>query len=141
MPPLPEERENESELTWPQVVAEVVAFSERREWGEFHSPRNLILALVGEVGELAAEVQWSSDELSEMTPEQRKSVANEMADVQNYLILLAERLDIDLLEALKRKLAENDVRYPVDSSRGSSKKSPRVLPSIEDSTGRDLSRN
>jgi len=107
------------------LTAFVRDFAERREWGQFHTPRNLILALVGEVGELAAEVQWlphgSSLELLEDV-EKRDAVAAEMADVLNYLLRLSDVLQIDLVAALEAKLALNETRYPVDKARGSSDK-------------------
>jgi len=107
------------------LTALVRDFAERREWGQFHTPRNLILALVGEVGELAAEVQWlphgSSLELLEDV-EKRDAVAAEMADVLNYLLRLSDVLQIDLVAALEAKLALNETRYPVDKARGSSDK-------------------
>jgi len=107
------------------LTALVRDFAERREWGQFHTPRNLILALVGEVGELAAEVQWSPDDVSVeqlKDAEKRDAVAAEMADVLNYLLRLSEVLHIDLVAALEAKLALNETRYPVDKARGSSDK-------------------
>lgn len=96
-------------------------FADRRDWAKFHSPRNLVLALVGEVGELAAEVQWLTDDevgaaLSE--PEPRARIADELADVLIYLTRLADRCDINLLDAAHQKITRNEARYPEDTARG-----------------------
>ena len=98
-------------------------FAVERDWEQFHSPKNLILALVGEVGEVAEHFQWRSDEAADALPEGvRDEVALELADVLFYLVRLADRLDISLEQAAQRKLAINEQRYPVDKVRGSSRK-------------------
>lgn len=107
------------------LVNIVREFSDRRDWGQFHTPRNLILALVGEVGELASEVQWMTDadvDAFAMGSEKLEAIEAEMADVLNYLLRLSDVLDVDLVAALKKKLAVNENRYPVDKARGSSDK-------------------
>lgn len=91
-----------------------VEFSARRGWGSFHSPKNLLLALVGEVGELAAELQWLTEEESRnLTPEQLALIAAEMADVQIYLLQLSHHLGIDVGEAVATKMAVNEQRWPL----------------------------
>jgi dCTP diphosphatase len=107
------------------LVESVRRFAADRDWDQFHSPRNLVLALVGEVGELAAELQWIPDaEVVERLadPKAKSDVAAELADVLNYLLRLADVLEIDLAEALIKKIAINETRYPVDKVRGSSAK-------------------
>ena len=100
-------------------------FNAAREWGQFHRPRNLLLALVGEVGELAAELQWVSDaDVESWLAEAANlaSVRNEVADVFAYLMMLADALGIDLGKALIDKVEANELRYPVEKFRGSSKR-------------------
>jgi len=98
-------------------------FAVERDWEQFHSPKNLILALVGEVGEVAEHFQWRSDQAAEsLSEEARAEVALELADVLFYLVRLADRLDISLADAAQRKLAINEQRYPADKVRGSSRK-------------------
>jgi len=100
-------------------------FAVARDWEQFHSVRNLILALVGEVGELAAEFQWISDEdiaNSLQDSNKRESVASEIADVFIYLLRLSDITGIDLAEELKKKLAINEERYPADKAKGSAAK-------------------
>ena len=94
-----------------------------RDWSQFHSPKNLAMALTGEVGELVEHFQWLSIEASDaLDNDTRNDVRRELADVQIYLMLLAERLDIDLMEAVSEKIEENAVKYPVERARGRSDK-------------------
>jgi len=104
---------------------QVRAFAEERDWTQFHSVRNLILALVGEVGELAAEIQWIGDDgvsVALRDPAKRETVSAELADVFNYLLRIADVLEVDLGSALLEKLEVNEKRYPRDKARGSSAK-------------------
>ena len=100
-------------------------FARDRDWDQFHSVRNLILALVGEAGELAAEVQWVSDADMESylaDPNKRSAIASEMADILNYLVRLADKLNVDLVEEALKKIDLNEDRYPAEKARGSSAK-------------------
>ena len=100
-------------------------FAVARDWEQFHSVRNLILALVGEVGELAAEFQWiSDDDIANALQDcdKRESVGSEIADVFIYLLRLSDITGIDLAEELKKKLAINEERYPADKAKGSAAK-------------------
>jgi NTP pyrophosphatase (non-canonical NTP hydrolase) len=98
-------------------------FADDREWDQFHSPKNLSMALAGEAGELLEQFQWLTEEQSKnLTREQRQAVEEEMADVFLYLLRLADKLNIDLLEAAKNKMAKNELKYPPDKVKGSSKK-------------------
>jgi dCTP diphosphatase len=107
------------------LTREVRAFADDRDWAQFHTVRNLVLALAGEVGELAAEIQWVPDEaISEALgqPEKRAAVESEIADVAIYALRLADVMGIDLAAAIRRKLLLNEKRYPVEKARGSSRK-------------------
>lgn len=107
------------------LTAELRAFANERDWGQFHSPKNLSMALTGEVGELVEIFQWMTEADSRQAaakPEQAHAIAAEMADVLFYLVRMADMLGIDLNEAAKSKLALNARKYPADQSRGSSKK-------------------
>ena len=100
-------------------------FARDRDCDQFHSVRNLILALVGEAGELAAEVQWVSDADMESylaDPNKRSAIASEMADILNYLVRLADKLNVDLVEEALKKIDLNEDRYPAEKARGSSAK-------------------
>ena len=106
-----------------QLSARLKAFAMARDWEQFHSPKNLSMALAGEAGELLEHFQWLSEEQSRQLDEgKREAVALEMADILIYLLRLAERLDIDLLEAADRKVALNEQRYPADRVRGDARR-------------------
>ncbi|MDQ7311606.1 nucleotide pyrophosphohydrolase [Stenotrophomonas sp. Sm10] len=100
-------------------------FAEARDWAQFHSPKNLVMALSGEVGELNEIFQWmaEADSFKAASSEATaKAVRDEIADVALYLIRLSDVLGIDLSEAVSSKLATNAAKYPVDLSRGVSTK-------------------
>jgi NTP pyrophosphatase (non-canonical NTP hydrolase) len=98
-------------------------FAAERDWDQFHSPKNLAAALSVEAAELLEHFQWLSEAASQSLPDaQRVAVGHEMADVLLYLVRLADKLDIDLLAAAAGKLELNAAKYPVDKSRGSSRK-------------------
>ncbi|MCF5710182.1 nucleotide pyrophosphohydrolase [Pseudomonas syringae] len=100
-------------------------FADDRDWKQFHSPKNLILALTGEVGELCEIFQWMSEADSTgaaKCPETAQAVKDELADVLMYLVRLASVLGVDLNEAVTSKLALNGQKYPVDKAKSTSKK-------------------
>ena len=98
-------------------------FADDRDWNQFHSPKNLAMALSVEVSELLEHFQWLTEEESmNLDDRTRSMVADEIADVQNYLVRLADKLDIDILSAAEAKFAKNEKKYPADLVRGSSKK-------------------
>ena len=112
-----------------KLAASLQRFADDRDWQQFHSPKNLILALTGEVGELCEIFQWMSDADSlsvAKDPEIGPAVKDELADVLMYLVRLSSVLGVDLNEAVTRKLASNGQKYPVDKAKSSSKKYDRL---------------
>jgi dCTP diphosphatase len=98
-------------------------FAAERDWDQFHSPKNLASALSVEAAELLECFQWlTEDQSRKLTPEQQAQVRDEMADVLNYLVRLADKLDVNLLEAAREKIQKNALKYPVEKARGSMKK-------------------
>jgi dCTP diphosphatase len=98
-------------------------FVEERDWAQFHSPKNLAMALGGEVGELIEHFQWLTEEQSlDLSDKAREAVRTELADVQIYLLLLARKLNMDLLQAANDKLEANARKYPADKARGNARK-------------------
>lgn len=100
-------------------------FATDRDWEQFHTPRNLLLALVGEIGELTELFQWISDEQAALIMQDQQlgtRVREELADVFGYVVRLADVLGIDLYDALRAKIRLNDERYPADLSRGKATK-------------------
>ncbi|VAW82098.1 hypothetical protein MNBD_GAMMA13-1090 [hydrothermal vent metagenome] len=98
-------------------------FAADRDWDQFHSPKNLSMALIAEAAELVEHFQWLTEEQSTRLPASKLSeVEEELADILIYLVRTADKLDIDLIQAAKRKIAINEKKYPVEQVRGSSKK-------------------
>ena len=99
------------------------AFAAERDWDQFHSPRNLATALAVEAAELLEPFQWLTEEQSgKLPPDTRAAVEEELADVLLYLVRLADKLDVDLAGAARAKIVRNAEKYPVEKSRGSSRK-------------------
>jgi dCTP diphosphatase len=96
------------------LAAEIKKFADARDWEQFHTPKNLSMAVAGEAGELVAEFQWLTAEQSmrsNMSPEKLKDVELEIADVVIYLIRLADILGIDIAEVVRKKIAINESRF------------------------------
>lgn len=101
------------------LVEELRDFVDRRQWSGFHTPKNLAMSLLIEAGELAEHFQWLVDEQGlPQEEEDRLAVADEIADVLIYLVLLADKLGIDPIDAARRKIKLNEGRYPEDRCQG-----------------------
>ena len=99
------------------------AFAEARDWDQFHSPKNLNMALMVEVAELMEHFQWLTETQSANLDAAKKAVvAEELADILLYLVRLADKLGVDLLQAALHKLEKNAVKYPAEQVKGSAKK-------------------
>ncbi|KAL3154866.1 hypothetical protein ABBQ38_011408 [Trebouxia sp. C0009 RCD-2024] len=115
-----------SHITLEELRATTEKFAIEREWEKFHSPRNLLLALVGEVGELSEIFQWRGDSVAPglvgFSNDDKRHVEEEMSDVLLYLIRMADVCGIDLANAVQRKIQMNAEKYPAEVCRGSSAK-------------------
>jgi dCTP diphosphatase len=101
-------------------------FATARDWGKFHSPKNLAMALAGEAGELLEIFQWLSEAQSvELDDEDRARAAEEIADIQIYLLRLADVLHVSLPAAVTDKIAANDRKYPLEEAKGNATKYSR----------------
>ena len=106
-----------------QLSRRLVAFARARDWEQFHSPKNLAMALIAECAELVEHFQWLTEAQSyALPPDKKDEVALELADILIYLLRCAERLDVDLLAAAHRKIALNEARYPVERVRGDARR-------------------
>lgn len=106
-----------------ELTEKLRAFSKDREWAQFHSPKNLAMALSVECGELLENFQWlTEDQSRNLTDGQRQSVQLEIADVFLYLLQLCDAMQINILDAAKAKLVLNEKKYPPDLARGVSTK-------------------
>ena len=105
------------------LTAEIRAFRDARDWMQFHAPKELAVAIAAEAGELLQHFVWQNVTQSEQrVRERRDEIAGEIADVAILLFELADNLDISLADAMRAKLAKNEIRYPVAKARGSNKK-------------------
>jgi NTP pyrophosphatase (non-canonical NTP hydrolase) len=96
------------------LQTEIKKFAVARDWEQFHTPKNLAMAISGEAGELAAEFQWlTADQsaLNSLSEEQLEAISLEIADVQIYLLRLADVLKVDVSDVVRRKLAINELRF------------------------------
>jgi NTP pyrophosphatase (non-canonical NTP hydrolase) len=110
-----------SDLT--EIRDQLRLFVAERDWDQFHSPKNLAMALSVEAAELLEHFQWLTQEQStELPAAKRKQVAQEMSDILVYLVRLSDKLDIDLIKEAKEKLILNAEKYPAELVRGSAKK-------------------
>lgn len=98
-------------------------FAKDRDWDQFHSPKNLSMALSAEVAEVVEHFQWLTEEQSKSLSEDKlEEVETELADTLIYLIRLADKLNIDLLPAANRKIEINEGKYPVSKAKGKATK-------------------
>ncbi|MGM9946555.1 nucleotide pyrophosphohydrolase [Floccifex sp.] len=97
------------------AIQQIRKFNQERDWNQFHSPENLAKSIAIEAGELLECFQWNNDY-------DKEAVCEELADVVNYCIIMADALDVDLEEIVLQKLEKNKKKYPVEKSKGNSKK-------------------
>lgn len=98
-----------------KVIKEIIEFNKERDWGQFHSPENLAKSIAIEAGELLECFQWNNNYNLE-------DVCDELADVMNYCVVMANRLGVDLEKIMLNKLEKNRQKYPVAKAKGNSKK-------------------
>lgn len=114
----------------PELTRRLLAFRDARDWRQFHTVKNLMLSLALEAAELMEVAQWKTDEQVEASladPDTRRRLEEECADVFLYLLLLCERVGIDLPKAAVAKMALNEARYPADIVRGTATKYDKIL--------------
>lgn len=110
-------------LSLKKLTADLRKFASERDWDQFHSPKNLAMALAVESAEIMEHFQWLTEaQSSALPPEKLQQVREEIGDVLIYLTRLADRLGIDPLDAAAQKLEANQLRYPADKVRGTAKK-------------------
>ena len=107
------------------LLNKIQAFSDERDWSQFHTAKNLILSVSAEVGELAEVVQWKSDqEVVDYlkTPEGKSRLSEEVADVAIYLLRICQQQNLNFIDILNKKMDSNSIKYPVDKSKGNARK-------------------
>ena len=116
MRPVVEKHQNDS---LEQLRLRLAEFAEIRDWQQFHSPKNLAMALIAETAELVEHFQWLTEKQSrDLAPEKRSAVSLELADILIYLIRIADQLNVDLIAAATDKIEINEQRYPAEKVRG-----------------------
>ncbi|HDM8219595.1 nucleotide pyrophosphohydrolase [Vibrio campbellii] len=106
-----------------ELTEKLRRFAEKRDWDKFHSPKNLTMALSGEVGELTELFQWLTEEESQnLTVQQKEKISEELADIFLYLLRIADKIDIDLINAAHEKIITNEAKYPIEKCYGNAKK-------------------
>lgn len=107
-----------------EKIAETLEqFAIKRDWNQFHSPKNLSMALSVEVAELVEEFQWLTEKQSTELPQDKlNKVKEELGDIFIYLIRLSSKLNIDLISAANEKILKNEKKYPVEKAKGNAKK-------------------
>lgn len=114
---------NDQEITLQTLKDDLMEFAQERDWEQFHSPKNLAMAMSVEASEVLEHFQWLSElESKALDPEATSEIADELADVFLYLIKLSAALEVDLLTTAKNKIEKNRIKYPVSLSKGNAKK-------------------
>ncbi|KAL3716131.1 hypothetical protein ACJRO7_007836 [Eucalyptus globulus] len=123
-------KEGDQSVTLDLLKQKMADFARERDWDKSHSPRNLLLALVGEVGELSEIFQWKGEVpkgLPDWNEEERVHLGEELSDVLLYLVRLSDICGIDLGRAALRKVELNALKYPVSLSKSASSKNQEVI--------------
>jgi NTP pyrophosphatase (non-canonical NTP hydrolase) len=110
---------------WKALLGEILEFRDARDWKQFHTPKNLSAAIAIEAAELQEHFLWKTDDevlVALSDPDKRNKVAEELADVIIFTLLLAERLDVDIDTVVRGKIRKNADKYPVKKSKGTAKK-------------------
>ena len=103
--------------------ATINQFVAERDWAQFHTPKNLAMAMIVEAAELVEQFQWDTpQESQQLTSEKREAVSHELADTFVYLLRIAEVLEIDLIDATNKKITLNAIKYPAEKVKGSNAK-------------------
>lgn len=106
-----------------RIIQDIKAFNRERDWEKYHSPKNLSMALAVETAELMEVFQWLTEEQSRsLPPAKKQAVEEEIGDVTILLLTLADELGVDVLEAARKKLERNKLKYPAEKSRGRAEK-------------------
>ena len=109
------------ELQINDVMAKLIDFRTKRDWKQFHTPKNLAISISIEAAELLEHFQWIKEN-EDLSPTKIAEVEEEIADIFIYLLLIADAFDINVLHAAMKKISENEKKYPVEKARGTAKK-------------------
>ncbi len=114
---------NVDEVRLSKLKETIRKFRDERDWKQFHNPKDLAVAISVEAAELLEHFQWKNgSEVDKKVKADKEKIEEEMADVYIYLLELSDIIDVDLIEAAKRKIAKNEIKYPADKAKGNAKK-------------------
>lgn len=114
---------NTNQTSLKDLQARISRFVDERDWDQFHNPKDLAISLALEAAEVMEHFQWkNAAEMAEHSVAKKEDVGEELADVFYWVLLLANKLDIDLVPAFEKKMQKNEAKYPVEKARGSHKK-------------------
>lgn len=106
-----------------RLIERIRTFNKERDWEQFHSPKNLVMALVVEVSEIAEHFQWlKENESKKLSAKKVAEIEEEIGDVMLFLLNLCDKLGIDAVKAAEEKLEKNRKKYPVEKAKGNSRK-------------------
>lgn len=115
--------EKMSKISITDLTKRIITFRDARDWKQFHNPKDVALSLVLEAGEVMEHFQWKSkEEMEKYVKENKTAIGEELADVLYWVLLMSHDLDIDVLDALEKKIKINEDKYPVEKSKGNAKK-------------------
>ena len=116
-----------------EVIEELRAFAAERAWAPFHDPKNLAMAIGSEAGELLSELRWirSEDADAHCRGEARPRIADELGDVLITTLMLCDRIGLDPIDVVRKKMAKNAAKYPADRARGRAEKPTNETPTNE----------
>ena len=102
-----------------ELIKRIITFRDARDWKQFHNPKDLALSLVLEATEVMEHFQWkNNEETKEYVVEKKKEIGEELADVLYWVLLMSHDLEIDVLDALEKKMQKNEEKYPVNKAKG-----------------------
>ncbi len=106
-----------------ELTKKIIDFRNVRDWKQFHNPKDVALSLVLEAGEVMEHFQWKSqEEIKRYVQTNKEAIGEELADVLYWVLLMSHDLDIDIAQSLEEKIRRNEVKYPLEKAKGSSKK-------------------
>lgn len=106
-----------------EITQAIITFRDARDWKQFHNPKDVALSMVLEAGEVMEHFQWKNkEEIEQYVKTHKNDIAEELADVFNWVLLLSHDLDIDIIEACQKKIEKNNIKYPVEKAKGVHKK-------------------
>lgn len=106
-----------------KLTKRIIKFRDARDWKQFHKPKDLAVSLALEAAEVLEHFQWKSEaEIEKYVKTNKDEIAEEMADVLNYLLIMAHDLNIDIIKAEEKKVTKNESKYPVEKAKGNAKK-------------------